>query len=149
MNDGIMVGGKRICHFGDLNTTPTNASVAIVDDEAKLRQALGRLLRLHDFEVSDFESGDTFLETAEPDGFDCLLLDLHLPGSASGFGVLEALRARRALTPVIMMTAFDEPGNDHRALRLGASAYLLKPIDEDALLRAIRGALDLDRSVGR
>ncbi|MCB1087205.1 MAG: response regulator [Verrucomicrobiae bacterium] len=120
--------------------TQGNPAIAIVDDETKMRQALGRLLRLHDFEVVTFESGDEFLRAPEGAEVDCVLLDLHFPGETDGFGVLEALRQRDQRPPVILITAHDQPGNDERARSLGASDYLLKPVDETPLIGAIRRA---------
>lgn len=114
--------------------------IALVDDDAPFRRALARLLHLHDLNTVPFESGDSFLLSPDKATFDCLLLDLNLPGDADGFGVLDQLRNQNSETPVILMTAHDEPGHEERALRLGAHFYLCKPTDEDRLLEAIHTA---------
>lgn len=115
-------------------------AIAIVDDEVKLRQALSRLLRLHDFHTVQFESGDDFLAGCSGGEIDCVLLDVNFPSTTDGFGVLRELRSRGFRLPVILVTAFDEPGNLRKARDLGAAAYLVKPVDEELLLRAIHEA---------
>jgi CheY-like chemotaxis protein len=57
-----------------------------------------------------------------------------------GFDVLETLRGRQIRLPVVVITAHDEPDTAERVLALGASAYLKKPVDRDALLSAIEAA---------
>ena len=109
----------------------------MVDDEPALRKALGRLLRLNDCEVIAFASGDEFLQRWESDRIDCVLLDLHLPGKTDGFRVLDALRFRRNHPAVVVMTGHDQPGYEQQVRRLGAAAYLHKPIDEVSLMAAI------------
>jgi FixJ family two-component response regulator len=114
--------------------------VALLDDEPELRKALRRLLTGRGFCVEEYECGSDFLATLSSRPFDCLLLDLHM-AEVSGFDVLEAFQSRHIHTPVIVITAHDEPGSEERVRRLGASAYLKKPVDRDALLSAINAAL--------
>ena len=113
--------------------------VAVLDDESKMRSALARLLRTHDYEVRLFESGDDFLTAAQVQAPDCLLLDLHMPGT-TGFDVLGAMPALHIKVPAIVITGHDEPGNAARVRELGAANYLLKPLDESALVGAIERA---------
>ena len=70
---------------------------------------------------------------------DCVVLDLHMPGT-TGFDVQARLAQRGLATPVIVITGDDTPEARSRALRLGATAYLTKPVDETALLTAIAAA---------
>ncbi|MGH7177659.1 MAG: response regulator [Tepidisphaeraceae bacterium] len=65
--------------------------------------------------------------------------DLHMPG-VSGPDVLKAFESRHILTPVVIITAHDEPGTEERVRSLGAVAYLTKPVDEAVLLSAIESA---------
>ncbi len=76
---------------------------------------------------------------------DLLLLDLQMP-QVSGFDVLEAFNSSHINVPVIVITAHDELGAAERARVLGASAYMKKPVDRDALLLAIAAATSHDRS---
>ena len=65
-----------------------------------------------------------------------MVLDLHMPGM-SGFEVQDALAVAHAAVPVVVITGHDTPESRTRALRLGARAYLCKPVDDEALLSAI------------
>ena len=71
---------------------------------------------------------------------DCLVLDLHMPGM-SGFEVQAGLAERGCSTPVIVITGYDTPEARSRAFRLGAKAYLGKPVEEATLLSAIATAI--------
>ena len=113
--------------------------IAILDDEAKMRQALKRLLEANDFEVELFATGASFIDAALCKRPDCVLLDLHMP-TMSGFQVLEGLNACGLHLPVIVVTGHDEPGNASRVIELGAADYLLKPIRETTILDAIHRA---------
>src|SRR5947199_226103 len=110
--------------------------IAVLDDEAKMRLALARLLKTHGYDVAPFESGDDFLKAIESDRPDCMLLDLHMPRT-TGFDVLESMFSMRVGVPIIVITGHDEPGNAERVRDLGAADYLLKPLDESVLIEAI------------
>jgi len=109
--------------------------VAVVDDEQPVRRALQRLLHAAGFDVRSFSTGGDFM--AHLDGIDCVILDLHLSGM-SGFDVQEALNARGASIPVVVLTGNDTPANRARSLANGARAYLCKPVDDKVLLEALR-----------
>src|SRR5881398_593301 len=113
--------------------------IAVLDDEAKMRVALARLLKTHGYDVAPFESGDDFLKAVQSDWPDCMLLDLHMPRT-TGFDVLEAMATMHVAVPIIVITGHDEPGNAERVRSLGARDYLLKPVDESVLLEAIQRA---------
>ena len=113
--------------------------VAVLDDEPEMRKAIRRLLTCRGFRVEEYERGEDLLAALSSHPLDYLLLDLHMPG-INGFDVLEAFRARQVPVPVIVITAHDEPGTAERVHSLGASAYLKKPVDRDALLSAIAAA---------
>ena len=117
----------------------THPVIAVLDDEPRMRSALHRLLAAHGFTVENYACGADLLEALPSYPAACLLLDLHMPG-LSGFDVLETWRSRQIPVPVIVITAHDEPGTAERALALGASAYLKKPVDKHALLAAIETA---------
>jgi FixJ family two-component response regulator len=114
--------------------------VALLDDEPELRKALRRLLTGRGFQVEEYERGSDFLAAIGRRQLDCLLLDLHM-AEVSGFDVLEAFQSRHIHTPVIVITAHDEPGTEERVRSLGARGYLKKPVDREALLSAINAAL--------
>ena len=115
-------------------------TVAVLDDEAKFRQAQTRLLKTHGFKVATFETGNELLAAFARERFACVLLDLHMPGM-TGFDVLAELATQERRPPVIVITGHDEPGNALRVRALGAMEYLLKPVDESRLLTAINSVL--------
>lgn len=103
-----------------------------------MRTALLRLLRRYGYEIELFASGDELLQA--PRLPDCIILDLHMPGM-NGFTVLQHLASRPAPPSVVVITGHDQPGNVERLRALGASAYLLKPVDAGPLVTAIETAL--------
>lgn len=114
--------------------------IGIVDDDASILRALKRLLGASGFEVETYASAEEYLALEHPERIDCLLLDIHL-GGLSGFELQERLTAARVATPIIFITALDDAPTRERARRAGAVEYLPKPLDEQSLLGAIRGAL--------
>lgn len=118
-----------------------SASIAIIDDEAQIRSALGRLLRSYGYEVALFEDGAAFLQKHRERPYQCIILDLHMPG-LNGFDVLAGLARQRNTAPVIIITGKDNPDNAGRVRALGAAAYLEKPVDEIHLIAALAGALE-------
>jgi len=116
------------------------AYIAVVDDEAPVRTALRRLLRLADYEVVVFASGEEFLESLGARRPDCALLDVHMPG-LTGFDVQATMRDLAVDVPVVFITASDDPGIDATALRVGCVRLLRKPFSNDSLLAAVWAAL--------
>lgn len=121
---------------------PASSVIAVLDDEPRMRLALSRLIRIHGFKVAPFADGETFLAAAAEGSFDCVLLDLHMPG-LDGFAVLEALAAGGKRPRAIVITGNDAPGNAERVAQLGAEVYLLKPVDESLLIEAIARTLGI------
>jgi FixJ family two-component response regulator len=114
--------------------------IAVVDDEPEVCKALRRLLRAVGFDVNTFRSGQDFLENLHVQPPDCLILDLHLPG-LTGLDVQHHLRATGATIPVIVITGRDEPGLAERVSGAGASAFLLKPVNDVELLGTVHELL--------
>lgn len=119
---------------------PPLARIAVLDDEPDFRQALTRLLRTHGFEVGNFATPHEMATAMGTLRFDCLLLDLHMPG-INGFDVLRLMRQQGLQIPVIVFTGHDKTETADLARALGASSFLLKPLDQAALLAAITRAV--------
>jgi FixJ family two-component response regulator len=113
--------------------------IAVVDDEESVRNAVVRVLRAAGFAARGFASGTEFLMSWHFDRPEFLLLDLQMP-DMSGTEVQQALNEAGAKFPVIIISAHDAPGVREESMRLGAAAYLCKPFDLDALLRAVTPA---------
>ena len=112
----------------------------MVDDEVPVRTALGRLLRLADYDVAAFGSGEEFLTSLVARRPDCVILDVHMPG-LDGFDVQTRLRAADIDVPVVFITASDDISLSQTVLKAGGVKLLRKPFSNDALLEAIRAAL--------
>jgi FixJ family two-component response regulator len=107
-------------------------TVAVVEDDAPSRNALGRLLRAGGFEPALFDSAEAFIE-APPSAPLCLILDVHLTGM-SGTDLQGRLRKAGSSTPIIVTTALRDASVRHRAEKNGCTAFLWKPFSSDALL---------------
>ena len=123
--------------------TNDNQSVFIVDDDASVRDSLGLLLGLKGYRTQAFARADDFLRVYQPTQSGCLLLDVRIPGM-SGLELQAALRERKIALPIVVITAHGDVPTVRTALRGGAVDFLEKPVDPDALLAAVRAALDAD-----
>jgi FixJ family two-component response regulator len=119
---------------------PPLPRIAVLDDEPAFRQALTRLLRTHGFEVACFATPHEMATSLSVMRFDCLLLDLHMPG-INGFDVLRLMRQQGLQVPVIVFTGHDKTETADLARSLGVSSFLLKPLDQATLLAAIARAV--------
>lgn len=118
----------------------TPLCVAVVDDEAPVRTALGRLLRVADYQVIGFASGEEFLASLPARRPDCVLLDIHMPG-LSGLQVRQRLREAGSTLPVVFITANDRTELARQGLDPGAASVLHKPFTADDMLGAITVAI--------
>jgi FixJ family two-component response regulator len=115
--------------------------IAVVDDEESVRKAMVRVLSAAGFPAHGFASGEEFLKSWHFDRPDCLVLDLQMP-DVSGTEVQRALKVAGANFPVVIITAHDAPSLREECLRLGAIAYLCKPLDVRSLLDTVTLALN-------
>ena len=115
-------------------------SIAVVDDEASVRTALGRLLRLAHYDVQAFASGEEFIDSLATHRPACALLDIHMP-AMTGFDVQARLRAMRIDVPVVFITASDDLSLSEKVVAEGGIRLLRKPFSNAELLEAIELAL--------
>lgn len=102
--------------------------VAVLDDNASMREALTALLESLGFQTAAFETGAEYLAYAAKTAPSCLVTDLSMPGM-NGIEVLEAMRLQGLRVPTVMVTAFPNAHTRARALAFGAVGYLEKPVD--------------------
>lgn len=114
--------------------------VLIIDDEAPLRQTLARILQRAGHEVTTAESGEMGLAILSNGAFDLVYLDIRMPGMA-GLDTLKAIHATQPDLPVILFTAQPDMQSAVDALRLGATDYLLKPLQPEVLLERTSAVL--------
>lgn len=123
-------------------------SLLVVDDSEPNRDALCRRLQRRGYVVTAAKEGNQALALLAEQRFDLVLLDVMMPG-LNGLEVLQIIRQTHPGTelPVIMATAKDESTDIVRALELGASDYVTKPLDFAVVLARVRTHLSLKRSV--
>ena len=109
-----------------------NHRVLIVDDDASVRESLGKVLKRAGYEVTTAADGDEAATQFVPEQVDLVLLDLNLP-FRSGWDVFERLTTQHPTTPLIIITGM--PNQYQTALAAGVGALMEKPIDAPALLR--------------
>jgi FixJ family two-component response regulator len=115
--------------------------VSIVDDDESLRRSVGNLLTSVGFRVETFASAEAFLQSAHRGNTGCMVLDLRMPGM-TGLDLLMHLAAIGSRIPAIILTAHSDDEARRRALQAGAVAFLGKPFHGEALLGAVRRALE-------
>jgi len=114
--------------------------VLVIEDERKVRNSLERGLIAEGHEVVTAADGDEGLRQAVSRPFDCLVLDLMLPGR-DGLQVLAELRAAGCSAPVLVLTARDAVEDRVLGLDSGADDYLVKPFAFAELLARLRALL--------
>jgi FixJ family two-component response regulator len=114
--------------------------IAVVDDESPVRTMLVRLLRLADYRVTAFASGEEFLDSLSARLPACAILDVHMPG-LSGFDVHSRMRAAHIEVPIVFITASDDSALDRSALDAGAICLLRKPFSSAQLIEVVAIAL--------
>ena len=115
--------------------------VAIVDDDASIREAIQGLLKASGYVTEAFPSAKGFLASGRLNEVACLITDLQMDGM-SGLQLQRQLGASGFTAPIIVITGFPEDGR--RALAAGALCVLDKPFIKDELLACIRFALRPD-----
>jgi FixJ family two-component response regulator len=117
--------------------------VFAVDDDASMREALSRLFRSVGMRAQIFASAQEFLRFKRPDAPACLVLDVRLPG-LSGLDLQRELAAANRGIPIIFITGHGDIPMSVEAMKAGAVEFLTKPFRDQALLDAIRQAIQCD-----
>jgi FixJ family two-component response regulator len=125
--------------------TPADSPIVfIVDDDARMRAAMQRLLKTVGLHSESFATPEEFLRQRLPNRPSCLLLDVRLPGM-SGLDVQRRLTEVGAQIPVIFITAHGDIAMSVKAMKSGAVEFLTKPFRDQDLIDAIQQALKRDR----
>jgi two-component system response regulator FixJ len=112
-------------------------TVAIVEDDAAIRDSLRYLLRARGVEAECYASAADFLGHADVDQLGGLLVDQNMP-NMTGIELIELLRSRKILTPAIMLTGGMDPSLAGRAGKARVLTVLKKPFASDELMGWIR-----------
>jgi len=124
----------------------SNAVIAIVDDDLSVREGLSSLIRSAGWRVETFASAQEFLARPRAETPSCLVLDLQMPG-LSGLDLQKRMGAVGLEIPIVFLTGHGNIPASVQAMKAGAVEFLTKPIDEEALLQAVREAIERDRHI--
>ena len=118
--------------------------VAVIDDDKSARTSLTRLIKTAGIEVVSFSSAREFLEDPIRNQVDCAVTDVRMPG-VDGFKLQETLAQTLPHLSVVFITGHGDIPMTVRAIQGGAVDFLEKPVDDEALLEAIRRAAERSR----
>jgi FixJ family two-component response regulator len=130
--------------LGESPVSHVTPVVLVVDDDVSVRESLELLIRRAGWRPETFASGQDFLLRARVLVPSCLILDVALP-DLSGLE-LQKLVADRVDMPIIFITGYGSVPTTVKAMRAGAVEFLTKPFDDEALLSAIRQAIERSRA---
>ncbi len=119
--------------------------VAIVDDDASMRDATSNLLEAAGMSTATFADAESFLKSASERRVSCLLADMRMPGM-SGLQLHKHLAARGAVLPTVLITAYASDETRLRAREAGIVCCLAKPFAPDELLECVGRALAKPKS---
>jgi len=114
--------------------------VFIVDDDVSVRESLELLVRDEKWKPETFASAQEFLDHPRKRVPSCLVLDLSLPG-LDGLELQKRLAVEHIEVPIIFITGYGDVPKSVQAMKAGALEFLMKPLNNDALVGAIRNAL--------
>lgn len=130
------------------NPVEHQASIAIIDDDPSVRSSLVMLLETRHWKTTEFERAQDFLDHATAADFNCLLVDVRIPGT-NGLELFDELIRRSKLhrlylPPVIFLSGHGDIPLVVRVLKQGAVDFLEKPADHRSIIDAISRAIATD-----
>lgn len=114
--------------------------ICIVDDDEAIRESLRLLLFAEGLQSCAYESADAFLADQSPPSFDCMLLDIRMPGT-DGLELFRILDKQHLAYPVIFITGHGDIPLAVSAIKLGAFDFLTKPFKEGELMEKVHAAI--------
>ncbi|MBP0614481.1 response regulator transcription factor [Jiella mangrovi] len=125
--------------------------LGIIDDDSAVLESLTALFETRGYVVHGFETAQALLDLigdeASKKSFDCLIVDLRMPG-------MTGIELQRRLSqspdpplPIIVITAFGEVRSAVEAVKLGAEDFIEKPFEDDALVEAVATAIQRSRPI--
>ena len=118
-------------------SNPSTTYIAVVDDDESICRSFGRLLRAAGLQAVTYCSAESFLADSKHPQFGCLVLDIQL-GDMSGIELARQLSVAGGRTPIIFITAHDDPSARDAAAALGCAAYFQKTDSGRGVLETIR-----------
>ncbi|MGA7869825.1 MAG: response regulator [Candidatus Binatus sp.] len=123
---------------------PASIKIALIDDDESARTSLARLIKTAGIQVVTFSSANEFLGSLKRDQFDCAVTDVRMPG-IDGFKLQETLAETLPYLSVVFITGHGDIPMTVNAIRAGAVDFLEKPVDDKALIAAIRRSAERSR----
>ncbi|WP_447978788.1 response regulator [Candidatus Nitrospira bockiana] len=119
--------------------------VLIVDDEEQIRKVVGTTLRKAGYDVEEAEDGARAIEVlnsgANPMMVDCIICDIRMP-RINGTEAIKYFRTQYPSVPILVLTAYPDFQLATSLLKEGILDYLVKPVERDRLLAAVKNAMD-------
>jgi FixJ family two-component response regulator len=132
-----MKGSRRKADTRSQRPAETAPVIAIVDDDASVRQSMLRLIRSFGHRAEAFGSGEEFLSSSRAVETACLLLDVRMP-PMDGLEVQRRLAENGAGIPIVFLTGRATDDEERRARLAGAVEFLRKPVGRSTLLDVLQ-----------
>lgn len=127
------------------DASPVEHLIYVVEDDDALRDSLCWLIESAGYAVTTYRNAESFLAYLEPEGGDCLVLDVRMPGM-NGLELQERLIRRRRHIPIIFITGHGDVPMAVGAIKRGAYDFIEKPFQDQDLLARIESVVKSDRS---
>ena len=125
--------------------TPGTPIVFVVDDDISVRESLQLLIQCEGWHPETFASAQAFLDNPRMLVPSCLVLDVSLPG-LNGLDLQKRVAVELPDMPIIFITGYGDVPTSVQAMKAGAVEFLTKPFSDDALLSAIRNAIERSKT---
>lgn len=120
-------------------SAPAASVICLLDDDLAVLKGIGRLLRSAGWSVERFSDPQDFLAYAQTHRTPVAVIDIWMP-RMNGLEVQARLNHISPATRVVVFSGIDDPGVRETALKAGASAFFIKPFDDEEFLSAIEAA---------
>ena len=114
------------------------AKILVVEDDKEVAESLVRFLKSRSYDASCVFDGDEAMSAISKNKPDLIFLDIQLPGSRNGIGVLEEAKKIDANIKIIMMTGYVGEETEEECKKLGANDYMIKPIDFPKMINILK-----------
>ena len=140
------MGACAVGHESGSSSMPHTAPIVfVVDDDVSVRESLELLIRCEGWQPETFSSAQEFLARPRVLAPSCMILDVSLPG-LNGLELQKRIGVDRIEMPIIFITGHGDVPMTVQAMKAGAVEFLTKPFSDEALLNAIRDALERSRA---
>jgi FixJ family two-component response regulator len=140
----MILAGTLGGEVGSSSMSAAASVVFIVDDDVSVRESLELLIQNEGWQPETFASAQEFLDRPRSLVPSCLVLDISLPG-LNGLELQTRVASERTPLPIIFITGHGDVPKTVQAMKAGAIEFLTKPFSDEALLNAVRHALEQSR----